>query len=73
MKRKIYIPGCEAWVSLRQYLQAIRTAKANPDAEFKHGLTCWWSCSGREIVGQFRDGMLARIHEGVPYSLRGIV
>jgi hypothetical protein len=51
--------------------KAIRQAKANPDVEFKHGLTTWWPTTGREIVEQFRRGMVERINEAKPYSLRG--
>lgn len=69
--RAIYIPGIEKWVSLGDYVQAIKTARANPDAEFRHGLSCWWPCSGREIVRQFAAGMNDRINQGIRYMDRG--
>ena len=69
--RTITLPALGRTVTLGQYLTAIRAAKANPDQEFKHGLTCWWSCTGREIVAQWRRGIHDRINQGVPYSARG--
>ena len=68
--RTIYLPAIDRHVSMRAYLTAVKKAKANPDATFKHGLTCWWSCSGADIVKQFRAGMLDRISQGVPYHAR---
>jgi hypothetical protein len=69
--RTIYLPALEKRVSLRQYVAAVKLAKANPDAEFKHGLSCWWPCSGREIMQQFRAGLMDRINSGIPYITRG--
>ena len=70
--RKVYVPGYERYVTLGQYVEAVKTAKAHPGTEFKHGLTCWWSVTGEEVVRQFVEGMQARISEGIPYSQRGI-
>jgi hypothetical protein len=70
--RTITLPAINRTVTLAAYVQAIKLAKANPDMVFKHGLTCWWSCSGREVMEQFRRGMVDRINQGVPYRLRGI-
>lgn len=69
--RKVYVPGAERWVTLGQYVRAIKLAIARPDATFPHGLTCWWSCTGADVVAQFREGMHARINEAVPYHRRG--
>jgi len=69
--RTIYLPALDRSVSLREYNQAIRLAKANPDAEFKHGLTCWWPCTGREIMEQFWRGANERLNSAVPYIERG--
>lgn len=69
-RRMIYVPGAEQWVAVGQYVQAVKTAKANPEARFPYGLTCWWPCTGTEIVEQFRKGMHDRINDGVPYSRR---
>lgn len=71
--RVIYVPGNGRWVPIGSYVEAIKKAKANPDAEFKHGLTCWWPCTGAEIMVQFRRGMHNRINEGIPYSQRGMI
>lgn len=71
-KRKVYVPGYKRWVTLGQYVAAVKQAKANPGAEFSHGLTCWWSVTGEEVVRQFVDGMQARISEGISYSQRGV-
>ena len=54
-------------VSLKNYIAGIKFAKANPDTKFKHGLTCWWSCTGRDIMRQFLDGINDRINQGIPY------
>lgn len=72
MIRVINLPAINRQVSLRQYVQAIKLAKANPTGEFKHGLTTWWPTTGAEIMRQFREGLQARINAGVPYRLRGM-
>ena len=71
MKRTIYLPAIDRHVTLGQYIRAVRYAKANPDATFTHGLTCWWACSGREIVAQFTAGVMDRINQARPYIERG--
>ena len=70
--RAIYVSGVDKWVSLGAYVRQIKIAKAHPNAEFKHGLTCWWPCTGAEIMRQFRRGMHDRINQRIPYSQRGI-
>ncbi len=72
MKRTIYLPAIERHVTLGAYVKAIKMAKANLDLEFKHGLTCSRSCTGRDIMRQFRDGIMDRINQAIPYSKRGI-
>jgi len=72
MKRLIHLPALNKSVTLGQYVKAIKLAKANPDVEFKHGLTCWWSCTGRDIMRQFRNGVQDRINDAIPYSQRGL-
>jgi len=72
MIRAITLPAINKTVSLAQYVKAIKIAKANPDVEFKHGLTCWWPCKGSQIMLQFRDGMMQRISEARPYVTRGM-
>lgn len=70
--RAVYLPAINRWVSLGAYVRAIKTAKANPAAMFKTGLTTWWPTTGAEIVQQFRCGMHDRISQAVPYSRRGM-
>jgi len=72
MKRIITLPAIGKSVTIGNYVKGIKLAKANPDTEFKHGLTCWWACTGREIMKQFREGVQQRINEAVPYIQRGI-
>jgi hypothetical protein len=72
MTRVIYVPGADRWVTLGEYIRAVKLARENPDAEFKHGLTCWWPCTGAEIMHQFRQGMHERISDGISYSQRGV-
>ena len=69
--RIIYIPATEQSVSLGQYVKAVQTAIDHPNAEFKHGLTCWWPCKGKDIQAQFMAGVHDRINQGIPYSKRG--
>ena len=69
--RTIYLPAIDRTVTLKDYIRAVKLAKENPDMEFKHGLTCWWSCTGRDIVKQFVEGVHDRINQGVPYCTRG--
>ena len=71
-KRAVYVAGVDQWVSVGAYVQAVKTAKANPDAQFDHGLTTWWPVTGAEIMRQFRRGMHDRITQAVPYSQRGV-
>ena len=70
-KRYITLPAIERRVSLGAYVQAVKAAKAHPEHEFKHGLSCWWPCKGKEIVQQFREGMNERINAGIPAIKRG--
>lgn len=70
VQRRIYCPGPERWVSLGRYVQAVRRAKTHLDSEFKQGITCWWPCTGRDILAQFHEGMMDRINQAIPYSAR---
>ena len=70
--RTITLPATGKTIALRTYINAIRTAKAHPNEEFRHGLTTWWPVTGREIVNQFRRGIHDRINEAIPYRLRGM-
>ena len=70
-KRTISLPAINKEVPIGIYVQAVKFAIANPTAEFKHGLTCWWSCTGVEVRQQFRRGMHDRINEAIPYIDRG--
>ena len=72
MKRFIKLPAINREVTIGQYVSAIKTAKENPEAEFKHGLTCWWSCTGKDIMKQFMEGINDRINQNIPYSKRGL-
>lgn len=71
MTRTIDLPAINKTVTLAAYLHAVRTAKANPHATFRHGLTTWWPTTGAEIVRQFRESMTERINQGISYSRRG--
>ena len=57
-------------IPLKAYLDGIKLAKTNPDKTFNHGLTCWWSCTGAEIMQQFNDGLHDRINQGISYRER---
>lgn len=70
--RYINLPAIDKRVTLGQYVAGIKAAKANPDAEFKHGLTCWWPCTGREIMQQFWKGVEDRINQAIPWIERGV-
>jgi hypothetical protein len=70
--RTVNLPGPGITVTLLQYVKAVKIAIANPDQEFKHGLTCWYSCSGADIRRQFRAGMMDRINQAIPAIKRGI-
>jgi hypothetical protein len=48
--RTIYLAALERSLTLGQYVAAVSLAKANPDVEFKTGLTTWWPIKGSEIV-----------------------
>ncbi len=70
--RVIYLPATGKRIPLKAYVQGIKLAKANPTAEFKHGLTCWWPCTGKEIMRQFRRSIHDRINQNIPYHQRGL-
>lgn len=69
--RMINLPAIDKRVSLKAYVAAIKLAKANPETEFKHGLTTWWATTGAEIMNQFWQGVQDRINQAVPYMNRG--
>ena len=71
MTRTISLPAINRTVTLGQFVEAVKMAKANPDREFKQGFDCWWSCTGKEVMAQFRRGMNDRINQAVPYMERG--
>lgn len=66
----VYLPAIDRTVSLRAYMDAVKLAKANLDRTFKHGFTCWWPCTGREIVEQWRRGIDERVSLGIPHFIR---
>lgn len=68
--RTINLPSIGKRVSIGAYVRAVRMAKQNPDAEFKHGLTCWWPCTGKDILQQFFDGVQDRINQAIPAMSR---
>ena len=70
-ERFIRLTATGGRISVKSYVAGIQAAKANPDAKFKHGLTCWWPCSGRQVVAQYREGLQERINEAVPWLVRG--
>lgn len=69
--RTIYLPAIERRITLGQYVAVVKMAKANPDREFKCGLTTWWPTTGREIVRQFNRAVHDRVNQGVSYVERG--
>ena len=69
-KRHMAVPSINKYMPLNVFLEAVKTAIANPDSEFKQGLTCWWSVTGAEIRKQFREQMRDRINQSIPYSER---
>jgi hypothetical protein len=69
--RIIHLPAIDKVVPVGTYVQAVKTAKAHPDRTFSAGLTTWWPTTGAEIMEQFRQGMMYRINEAVPYLQRG--
>ena len=71
MLRTIKLTAIDRTVTLAEYNQAVRLAKAFPCATFKTGLTTWWPTTGTEIMRQFRDGMMDRINQAIPYTQRG--
>ncbi len=70
--RVIHLPATNKHIPLKAYVQGIKLAKANPTAESKHGLTCWWPCTGKEIMRQFRRSIHDRINQAIPYHQRGL-
>lgn len=69
--RTVYLPALGIRVTLAAYLQAVRMAKANPEMMFKTGFTTWWPTTGAEVMDQFREGMMERINQAIPYIERG--
>ena len=71
-KRYVYLSAVHRWVSLGQYVAAVKRAKAEPETEFNHGLTTWEPTTGADVVRQFRAGIHDRINQGVPAIERGV-
>jgi len=69
--RTVYIPSYEKWITLGQYVKAVKMAKANPDVIFPRGITSWWPTTGTEVMRQFMRGVHDRISQGIPYCERG--
>ena len=70
-KHTIYLPAVEKTVTVGQYVRAVRVAKANPTAEFKHGLTTFYPCTGAEIMRQFREGCHDRQRQRMDFVRKG--
>lgn len=68
----ITLPAVNKRVSLKAYIAGVKLAKQNPDMIFKHGLSCWWACSGADIMRQFRAGINDRINNNISYVKRGL-
>lgn len=68
--RVIHIAAVDRNVSIGQYVKGVKLAIANPDMEFKYGLTCWCPCTGKDIREQFLDGLMDRINQNIPYVKR---
>ncbi len=68
--KTIHLSAINRSVSLKDYIYAVKLAKSNPTKVFKHGLTCWWQCTGQDIIEQFFDGMQDRINQAIPYNQR---
>jgi hypothetical protein len=59
-------------IPLGIYIKGIKKAISLPDTTFPHGLTCWWSTTGKEIREQFLESIHDRINQGIPYFQRGV-
>jgi hypothetical protein len=66
VNRKIYLPTHQKYVTVKSYIAAVKLAKANPTAQFRVGLTTWYSVTGAEIVKQFRAEVNGRITRSQP-------
>ena len=63
--RIITLPATHGAVSIDRYVAGIRTARANPAAEFSHGLCSWWPATGAKIMREFRAGWQDRMQQRV--------
>jgi hypothetical protein len=70
-KQYISLPALQRKIGLRQYVQAVKLAKAHKTERFSTGLTCWWPCTGEDVVNQFRTGMHDRINRHLPHFGKG--
>ena len=70
-KRAVYIPAIRKHVPLGAYVRAVKKAKENPDAQFKHSLESNWPATGAQIHREFLKGMHDRINQRIPYMARG--
>jgi hypothetical protein len=70
--RVIRLPAIDKVVPIGAYVRAVKSAKAHPERTFATGLTTWWPTTGAEILDQFRQGMMQRINEAVPYLHRDL-
>lgn len=65
MKKQVIVIAGGLQVSIPCYIKAVKTAKENPGIEYSRGLTCWWSCTGKQIYEQFMDGLHDRINQAI--------
>ena len=70
--RVIHLPAIDKVVPLGAYIRATKAAKENPERTFSTGFTTWWPTTGVEIMEQFREGMMYRINQAIPYMQRGV-
>ncbi len=61
--KTIRLEAIDKSVSLAAYIAGVQDAIKNPMAQYKHGLTCWWTCSGKDIRRQFVAGVHDRINK----------
>ena len=72
---KYYIPihsgsASEKKVSISSYIQAIKTAKANPERMFNEGLCQWWPVNGAQIYRDYLKSINERINNRAGESWR---
>ena len=73
IKRKIYCPGPDKWLSIGNYCAVVKQLKAMPkDQIVKETFNGWFPGTVEGTLREFRQGIHDRINANLSYSQRSL-